>query len=421
MGIKSSVEAPGIQPTQDTTVEELLEQISRLVANDPHARCRVGEGPLAPVAEALNHLSVQLAAGRTKSSEAFGIQALVDQSPNIMLTCDREARIRLLNFTTPGITVSDTIGMSVYNTMAPHERDRVRAIVQRVLETGEPAGYEIHSIYRPGPEWFHVRVGPIRAGTEIVGFTMILTDISDLKRTQHKLEQSNQELESFAYVASHDLQEPLRKIQTFGERLKAKFATALGPEGLDSLERILGTSSRMRRLIDDLLSFSRVATMARPFSPVELSTIAREVLGDLETAIERAGATVTLGELPTLEADPTQVRQLLQNLVGNALKFRRDDVPPSISVHATVDEAAQRCELVVRDNGIGFDEQYAERIFGVFQRLHGRSSKYEGSGVGLAICRKIAERHGGSITARSSPGEGATFTISLPLKQDAGK
>jgi PAS domain S-box-containing protein len=347
------------------------------------------------------------------------VQALVEQSPNIMLACDRDSRMRFQNFTTPGITVSDTLGRSVYETIAPHEHERVRAIIQRVLETGEPASYEIHSIYKPGPEWFNVRVAAIKAGPEIVGFTMILTDISDLKQTQFRLEQSNRELESFAYIASHDLQEPLRKVQTFGERLKLKSADKLGPEGLDNLERMVGAASRMGRLIEDLLTFARVSSKARPFTQVDLNALAREVLADLEMAIEKAGATVTVGELPTLDADPTQLRQLLQNLVSNALKFRREDVAPSISIQATVKEESAECELRVEDNGIGFEEKYLDRIFQVFQRLHGRGSKYEGTGIGLAICRKIAERHQGSITARSTSGGGATFITTLPLEQYA--
>jgi PAS domain S-box-containing protein len=395
--------------------------IARLSANDPHALCHVGKGPLAPVAQALNQLSTQLAGGRTRASEAFGIQALVEQAPNMMLACQPDGRVRYMNFTLPGFVVSETVGSSVYDTVAPEEQERVRGIVRGVLETGEPAGYEIHSIVRPGPEWFAVRVGAIKADSRIVGFTMILTDISDLKQTQARLEQSNKELESFAYVASHDLQEPLRKIQTFGERLKTVSSGKQGPEGLDYLERMLGAASRMRRLIDDLLSFARLSSKAQPFARVDLHALAREVLGDLETAIEKAGATVTLGELPTLEADPMQLRQLLQNLVSNALKFRREDVAPSISIRATVNAQAQLCELRVEDNGIGFDEKYMDRIFNVFQRLHGRGSKYEGTGIGLAICRKIVERHGGSISARSSPGNGATFIASLPLEQHASR
>ncbi|WP_331096820.1 sensor histidine kinase [Archangium sp.] len=399
----------------------MLTLISRMAANDPHAQCRVVEGPLAPVAAALNNLASQLTTGHTKVSEAFGVQALVEQAPSMMMACEPDGRIRFMNFTIPGFVLGDVMGLNVYSFIAPHEHERVRPIIQGVLETGEPAGYEIRSVVQPGPEWFSVRVGAIKAEQRIVGFTMILTDISELKRAQTRLEHSNRELESFAYIASHDLQEPLRKIQTFGERLKATSAAALGPQGLDYLERMNSASVRMRRLIEDLLTFARVSSKAQPFTRVDLGALTREVVGDLEVAIEKAGASVTLGELPVLEADPVQLRQLIQNLVSNALKFRREDVAPSVSVRATVEADAQRCELVVQDNGIGFDEKYLDRIFNVFQRLHGRSSKYEGTGIGLAICRKIVERHNGSIRARSVPGEGATFIITLPLKQSTNR
>jgi PAS domain S-box-containing protein len=369
---------------------------------------------------ALNNMAAQSEAGRTRASEAFGIQSLVEQSPNRMLTCDATGRIRFLNYTTPGFTVADVVGRSVFDFVVPDELERVRDIVRGVLETGEPAGYEIRSSVI-GPEWYAVRVGPIKAGDQVVGFTMIFTDITDLKRIQIRLEQSNRELEDFASVASHDLQEPLRKIQTYGDRLKATSAAALGPEGLGYLERMLSAAARMRRLIEDLLSFARVTSKAQPFVRVDLSVIAREVLEDLEATLEQAGATITLGELPTLMADPTQMRQLLQNLLGNALKFRQENVAPVISLRCEVDAEAGRCELVVEDNGIGFDEKYLDRIFNVFQRLHGRGGKYEGTGIGLALCRKIVERHNGSIGARSSPGRGATFIVTLPLNQPTSR
>ncbi|WP_239470540.1 sensor histidine kinase [Archangium violaceum] len=390
--------------------------IARLVANEPHARCRIGEGTLAPLAAALNRLATQLERRGTDTSELFGVRALVEQSPNMMLACDTDSNIRFFNYTTPGSSPSETIGHSIYEYIRADDAERVRGIIQRVLETGEPTGYEAQSVPSSGTEWFLCRVGPIRNGGQIIGFTMIMTDISQLKRVQQRLEQSNRELESFASVASHDLQEPLRKIQTFGERLKTTTSATLGPEGSDYLERMMNAATRMRRLIEDLLSFSRVGSKGNPFVQTDLGRIAREVLEDLETAVERSGATVTLGELPTLEADPLQLRQLLQNLLSNALKFRREDVAPAISARGTIHEASGELELVVEDNGIGFDEKYLDRIFEVFQRLHGRG-KYEGTGIGLAICRKIAERHGGHIGARSSPGHGATFIVTLPLRQ----
>jgi signal transduction histidine kinase len=233
-----------------------------------------------------------------------------------------------------------------------------------------------------------------------------------------RLEQSNRELQDFASVASHDLQEPLRKIQAFGDRLRTKFAAPLGDAGRDYVDRMHAAAGRMQTLINDLLSFSRVTTKAQPFIPVDLGAVAREVLSDLEARVEQTGGRVELGDLPTIDADPLQMRQLLQNLIANGLKFRKPDVPPVVTVTAEVAAAGGGCELRVADNGIGFDEKYLDRIFNVFQRLHGRD-EYEGTGIGLAVCRKIAERHGGSITARSRPGEGATFVVTLPASHAA--
>ncbi|KAF0179973.1 MAG: PAS domain-containing protein [Limisphaerales bacterium] len=235
-----------------------------------------------------------------------------------------------------------------------------------------------------------------------------------LKTAATRLARSNRELQDFAFVASHDLQEPLRKIQAFSDRLVTKCGPALDDTGRDYLARMLNAAARMRRLIDDLLMFSRVASKARPFEPVNLATVATEVVSDLEVRLEQTAGRVEVGPLPALDADPTQMRQLLQNLIGNALKFRRPEVPPLVAVWS--EQSNGHVHLNIADNGIGFDEKYAGRIFQVFQRLHGRA-EYEGSGIGLAVCRKIAERHGGSITARSTPGVGSTFTITLPLRQ----
>jgi signal transduction histidine kinase len=185
-------------------------------------------------------------------------------------------------------------------------------------------------------------------------------------------------------------------------------------------------AARMQTLINDLLMFSRVETRAQPFIPVNLTQIVREVAADLEVQVEQTGATIEIGGLPVIEADPLQMRQLLQNLIGNSLKYRRPDLAPVIKVHAVVTSdprlqpkpgatpAGRLCQLHVEDNGIGFDEKYLDRIFTVFQRLHSRK-EYEGTGVGLAVCRKIVERHGGHITAHSSAGSGADFVVTLPV------
>jgi light-regulated signal transduction histidine kinase (bacteriophytochrome) len=238
-------------------------------------------------------------------------------------------------------------------------------------------------------------------------------EIEQRNRIEVELARSNTELEQFAYVASHDLQEPLRKVQAFGDRLETKYAELLDARGRDYLARMQNAARRMRTMITDLLSLSRVTTHVQPFAPADLNQITQEAVSDLEIRIEQSGGRIEVGDLPTIEADHTQIRQLLENLIGNALKFHREGVTPMVKVTSQILEG-QICRIAVEDNGIGFNEAHLERIFQPFQRLHGRG-EYEGSGIGLAICRKIVERHGGSITARSVPGEGTTFTVELPI------
>jgi light-regulated signal transduction histidine kinase (bacteriophytochrome) len=234
-----------------------------------------------------------------------------------------------------------------------------------------------------------------------------------LAATAGELRRSNRELQEFAQVASHDLQEPLRKIQAFGDRLAAK-GEGIDETARDYLARMLDAAGRMRRLIDDLLTFARVSTRTTPPEAVDLTAVAQEVVADLQGRLEQAGGRIDVAPLPTVEAEPTQMRQLLQNLLGNALKFRRADLAPLVTVSGRLLPGGERCEVAVKDNGIGFEEKYLDRIFNVFQRLHGRG-EYEGTGMGLAICRKIVDQHGGTITARSRPGEGSTFLVTLPL------
>ena len=246
---------------------------------------------------------------------------------------------------------------------------------------------------------------------------------AQLADTNLNLERSNQELQDFAYVASHDLQEPLRKIQAFGNLLEEEYAEQLG-EGKDYLGRMRGAAARMSALIEDILSFSRVTTQARGFSPVDLTVVANEVLDDLETRIQDTNARIVIENLPVIDADPMQMRQLMQNLISNALKFHKPDVAPLVKISATteISQSPRRkyCTVKIEDNGVGFDEKYLDRIFAVFQRLHSRDS-YEGTGIGLAVCRKIVERHGGTITAESKPGIGATFIITMPKNHKKGE
>jgi signal transduction histidine kinase len=241
-----------------------------------------------------------------------------------------------------------------------------------------------------------------------------------------RLAESNRDLTDFAHVASHDLQEPLRKIIAFGSRLEKRCGEQLGDDGREYLDRMQNAAVRMQTLIDDLLMFSRVTTRGEAFVPTDLRVIVDEVLSDLEVAIETAGASIEIGPLPHIEADPSQLRQIMQNLIGNALKFKNRDTPTMITIEGrlasfersddlnrTFEVPTRWWDIQVKDNGIGFEQKYAEKIFTVFQRLHGRSD-YEGSGIGLSVCRRIAERHRGLIHATSEFGKGSTFTLTLP-------
>lgn len=235
-----------------------------------------------------------------------------------------------------------------------------------------------------------------------------------LQINSDNLARSNQELQDFAYVASHDLQEPLRKIQAFGNLLESEYGSQLG-DGSDYLNRMRNAASRMSTLISDLLAFSRVTTKAKPSEKVELDAVVEDVLSDLESRIEETGGKVEVSRLPIVYADPTHMRQLFQNLIANALKFHKPDVAPRITI--TNDDSDETYHTItVSDNGIGFEQKYVDRIFAVFQRLHDRDT-YEGTGIGLAVCRKIVERYGGIIKAKSARGKGATFIIQLPKKR----
>lgn len=269
----------------------------------------------------------------------------------------------------------------------------------------------------------------------LIGYAKVTRDLTEqkeqeeaLRRSERRLAQrnielaqKNNDLRDFAHVASHDLQEPLRKVRVFSDLLEQEYADQIAGQGKQYIDRIQSSVERMSTLLTDLLSYSRVTSQVRPFEPVDLNQIIDTVLLDLHVRLEETDGRVERTFLPTIEADPTQMRQLFQNLIANALKFHRPNLPPLVQISASVIETAPEGRKIVfvrvQDNGIGFSEQYAERIFVPFKRLHSRR-EYEGTGLGLSICKRIVERHQGSLSAESRPNRGATFTIVLPVEQE---
>jgi light-regulated signal transduction histidine kinase (bacteriophytochrome) len=223
-------------------------------------------------------------------------------------------------------------------------------------------------------------------------------------------------MQEFVYVASHDLQEPLRKIQVFTDLLNDRQGLLSQEQKSDYFQRLQSAAGRMRVMIDALLAYSRITTRGETFTRVALSGAAKKALKLLDSTAEEAGARVEVADLPEVEADLSQMVQLFHHLLDNALTFRRKDTPPEIRIYSEHTENG-RTRILVEDNGIGFDENYLQRIFIPFERLHGMAD-FKGTGIGLAICRKVVERHGGTITAKSTPGRGSTFIIDLPVKQE---
>jgi PAS domain S-box-containing protein len=307
---------------------------------------------------------------------------------------------------------------------------------RRIIQSGEPMLKEISVRETNGAmRWFSVEKVPFEDSEgKIVGTVAFTSDITAHKEaeqallvTASQLHTRNVELQEFAAAASHDLQEPLRKVMAFGDRLRIKCHDALGEDGRDYLGRIINAAQRMQKLVEGLLTLARLSQRAASYEEVDLNKVFSEVVSDLEIRIEQSGAKVEAGALPTIEADALQMRQLFQNLISNALKFTKRDVAPLVKIGAiavrsdgtlSTGGASNRemWRIEIEDNGIGFDEKFAERIFDPFIRLHGRNV-YEGAGIGLALVRKIAERHGGSIRACGGEGRGAKFIVTLPAKQ----
>jgi PAS domain S-box-containing protein len=322
-----------------------------------------------------------------------------------------------------GFTRQEALGKVTQDLLRTGFRESIDQIVDQVLASGWWEG-ELQQTTSTGKEILVESRWALQRGTdgEPLGFLEINRDTTARKLAEEalrsnmaRLELVNAELQEFAHVASHDLQEPLRKIQTFCDMARKRCAPVLDTVGKDYLDRIVNSANRMRQLLSDLLDFSRVATRLEPFKKIDLVKIVLEAADVFEASVKETGSEIDIENIPAIEADETQMLRLFQNLIGNALKFRSGETP-KVKVHGKL-VGRRLCEILVEDNGIGFDPKFAELIFKPFQRLHGRS-EYDGTGMGLSICRKIVERHGGSIRAESEPGTGSTFIIRLPVKQD---
>jgi PAS domain S-box-containing protein len=334
----------------------------------------------------------------------------------------------------------DEVGPSVTLFMQhilPEYRDEMRRLLHDVQS--HENGFEIEFEIRTKAEdlkFIQARgksaASSIGQPAKVVGILRDITAAKNTEREQERmlreLNRSNKELEEFAYIASHDLQEPLRKIAMFSERLKVRYGDSIEKDGQVFMERILTSADNMKRLIDNLLEFSKANRSSQNFGDVDLNTIIREVQSELELKIEETGTQVVVtSTLPRIEAVYSEMKQLFGNLLSNGIKFRKQGTSPVITVNAhkatKVEKIQYRLKmdepyyvLDIKDNGIGFEQEYAEKIFQIFQRLHGKS-EYPGSGIGLAICKRIIDNHNGSINAMSTPFQGATFTITLPQKQ----
>jgi PAS domain S-box-containing protein len=323
---------------------------------------------------------------------------------------------------TYGFTKEEALGRSTHELLQAKFPEPVDRIREQVLEEGRWTG-ELRHTTSTGKEIIIESRWALQADVDGMprGFLEINRDITARKRAEEalranmaRLELVNTELQEFAHVASHDLQEPLRKILTFCDMARKRSAPVLDSTAQEYLDRVVNSASRMRQLLRDLLEFSRVATRSEPFKKIDLFKIAREAADVFEAPDKDTDWQIEIKNMPAIEANESQMLRLFQNLIGNALKFRSAEAP-HIEVCGKFDGYGV-CEIFVKDNGIGFDSQFAELIFKPFQRLHGRG-EYDGTGMGLAICRKIVERHGGHIMAESEPGKGSIFIIRLPVKQ----
>ncbi|GAB3492861.1 hypothetical protein GCM10027341_07480 [Spirosoma knui] len=388
---------------------------------------------------------LHLAARRVSRQTAL-LNGVLNSSPNAIVVFEAirdgqsalvDFHISLVNRVFETMTGRDAAFFSATTLMAIYPIGPLRIQrLQHLLDTGEPIHFDefVAALGR----WLDITLTRLNDG-----FVATIQDITAQRQVQQQLEttvqelhRSNQNLEQFAYVASHDLQEPLRKIVSFGDVLNDQFADGMSESAADLIRRMQRSANRMRSLVQDLLAFSRLSGNTESFGLVDLNHLIASIVDDLEITIQDQRATIRLESLPAIWGDASLLRQLFQNLISNALKFQRPNridqsALPQITARGRVaasqelplcllntdsSQAGRRyARIEIQDNGIGFDERYLDRIFTIFQRLHGRMH-YTGTGMGLAICKKVIDIHGGHITAVSREGEGATFVLHLPMQ-----
>lgn len=419
---------PAYRERVTLAVEDCIEQgigfdldVEMLDAHGRHLYVRVAgqavrddNGQIVRISGALQDISERKQALKQAQRLAERLTTTLESISDAFYTLDSDWRFTYINPEAErqlNISAAVTLGQSVWTAFPGSYDSEIGQRYRQARRDNQACHFE--SFYEPFQSWFELHAYPSEEGLAVYfqNISKRRATQEQLQRTLLELERSNRELEEFAFVASHDLQEPLRKIQAFSERL-AKRSDDLDDEGRDYLQRMTSAAARMQALIIDLLDYSRVNTRGQPLQTLELEQLLDEVLQDLESTLEQSGAQVLREPLPLVRGDASQLRRMLQNLLSNALKFQKAGEKPLIRIYAE-HPGDESWVLCIADNGIGFDEKYLDRIFNPFQRLHGREA-YAGTGIGLAIVKKIVERHGASITASSAPGVGSTFRIRFP-------